>query len=619
MGMAGGGINALRGESNVQGSTDNGLLFHILPGYLPVPTAAVATLAAYIEKFTPKTKDPKSVNGWGNRGKYITSYLKAVYGPAAVKENDFGYAWIPKLDEGMNISWLNLFDNMLKGKYEGFFAWGQNPACSGSNAGKVRKALAKLKWMVNVNLFDNETGSFWRGPGVNPKDIQTEVFFLPASSSVEKEGSITNSGRWTQWRVRAIEPVGQSLPDSDIMNELYFRVKELYKKEGGKYAAPILNLTWNYGEKDASGKVKHVNIHNVAREINGYYLEDVYDKKAAPPKLLGKKGDLCATFAHLQDDGTTSSGNWIYSQSYTQKEGKIINMMARRGRNDPTGLGLYPEWSWAWPVNRRIIYNRASVDMNGNPWDPKRAVIKWNPNKEDPATKKPGAWAGDVPDGPAPPMAKENGKYPFIMMAEGKGALYGPGLADGPFPEHYEALECPLQENMMSKQRINPTIKLFYGVTGPHDMPAEAGPAEDIFFSCDVRYPYVATTYRVSEHWQTGVLTRHQPWQLEMVPQIFVELSEELAKEKGIKSGDRVKVKSGRGEVWAVAMVTSRFKPFKVAGSTVHQVGLPWCFGWQYPEDGSGGDSSNLLTPTIGDANTMIPETKAFMVNVEKA
>ncbi len=611
VGMAGGGINALRGESNVQGGTDHGLLFNNLPGYLAVPTASIVDLKTYIEKFTPKTKDPKSVNWWSNRGKYITSYLKAVYGPSARKDNDFGYAWIPKLDEGMNLSWLNLFDRMFKGQYEGFFAWGQNPACSSVNANKVRKALAKLKWMVNVNLFDNETGSFWRGPGMNPKEVQTEVFQLPACCSTEKEGSITNSGRLAQWRYKAIEPIGQSKPDSEIMNELYFRVKSLYQAQGGKFPAPIVNLTWNYGEKDASGKVKEVNIHNVAKEINGYYLEDVYDKKATPPKLLGKKGELCATFVHLQDDGSTSCGNWIYSQSYTQKEGKVINMMARRGKKDINGLGLFPEWAWCWPVNRRIVYNRASVDLHGKPWDRKRPVIAWNATKPDPVTKKPGVWEGDVPDGPAPPMAAEGGKYPFIMMSEGKGAIFGPGLADGPFPEHYEALECPLEENLMSKQRINPTIKLFYS--------KESGVPEDVYFSCDVRYPFVATTYRVSEHWQTGVMTRHEPWQLEMEPQVFVEMSEELAKDKGIKNGEKVTVKSARGELWAIAIVTNRFKPFKVAGQTIHQVGLPWHFGWQYPEDGSGGESANLLTPTVGDANTMIPESKAFMVNIVKA
>jgi len=612
IGIAGAGINALRGESNVQGSTDHGLLFNTLPGYLPTPTATLVDLKTYIEKTTPKTKDPKSVNWWSNRSKYITSYLKAIYGSSAAKENDFGYSWLPKLDEGMNCSWLMLFDQMFKGKFEGFFAWGQNPACSGSNAGKVRKAMAKLKWMVNVNLFDNETGSFWRGPGMKPEEIQTEVFMLPCASSVEKEGSITNSSRLAQWRYRAIDPIGESKTDSDIMNELYFRVKKLYQKQGGKVTAPIMNLTWNYGEKGPDGKVKEVDIHQVAREINGYYIEDVFDKKATPPKQLGKKGELCATFAHLQDDGTTSCGNWIFCQSYTQKEGKVINMMARRKKTDPTGLGLYPEWAWCWPVNRRILYNRASVDPQGRPWDPKRAVIKWNATKLDPNTQKPGVWEGDVPDGPAPPMADEKGKEPFIMNATGVGSIFGPGLADGPFPEHYEALECPLQENLMSKQRINPTLKIFY------EKEKGQGAVEDVFASCDLRFPFVATTYRVSEHWQTGVLTRHQPWQLEMVPQQFVEMSEELAKEKGIRTGETVRVKSARGEVKAVAIVTARFKPFKVAGSTVHQVGLPWCFGWQYPEDGSGGDSSNLLTPTVGDANTMIPETKAFMVNVEK-
>ncbi len=597
IGIAGGGVNAMRGESNVQGSTDHGILFHLLPGYNAVPSASLTDLNAYIEKYTPKTKDPRSVNWWANRNKYITSYLKAIYGKAAAKENDFGYAWLPKLDEGQNGSWLMLFDKMFKGQFEGFFAWGQNPACSGANSNKTRAALAKLKWMVNVNLFDNETGSFWRGPGVNSGDIQTEVFFLPCVSSVEKEGSLANSGRLTQWRYKAIEPIGQSKPDAEIMNELFLKVRELYKKEGGKFPAPIMNTTWNYGKK--------INTHDVAKEINGYYLVDVYDKKATPPKLLGKKGELCASFVHLQADGSTSCGNWLYSQSYTQKEGKIINMMARRGKDDPTGLGLYSGWAWAWPVNRRIIYNRASVDLKGKPWDPKRALLKWDANKIDPASKKPGMWVGDVPDGPAPPMG-DTGKYPFIMMSDGKGAFFAAGMNDGPLPEHYEALECPLEESLMSKQRINPTIKIF-------------GEKEDAFYSCDTRYPFVATTYRVTEHWQTGVLTRHNPLLLEMQPQQFLELSHELATEKSISGGDRVKVKSGRGEIFAVAVVTSRFKPFRIGGQTVHQVGLPWCFGWQYPEGGGGGDSANLLTPTVGDANTMIPETKAFMVNVEKA
>jgi formate dehydrogenase major subunit len=608
MGMAGGGINALRGEANVQGSTDYGLLFHILPGYNPTPTASLTDLKAYNEKNTPKTKEPSSVNWWGNRPKYFASYLKAIYGDKATKANDFGYAWLPKVNEGANYSWLNMFDQMFKGKFEGFFAWGQNPACSGANSNKTRQALSKLKWMVNVNLYDNETGSFWRGPGMNPKDIQTEVFLLPCASSIEKEGSISNSGRLAQWRYKAIEPVGESLPDGEIINELYYKVKELYEKQGGAYPDPIVNLAWA-GHKGEGGKLGHIDMHDVAKEINGYYLADVFDKKTN--KQVGKKGDLCTNFVTLQDDGTTSSGCWIYSGSYTMKDGKEVNMMARRGKEDPTGLGLYPTWAWTWPVNRRIIYNRASVDPNGKPWDPNRALIQWDPVKLDPKTNKPGVWVGDIPDGPAPPMALAEGKKPFIMKPDGVGSIFGPGLADGPFPEHYEPLECPLADNpMFKKHRVNPTTKMFFGKEG--DL------KEDEFATCDIRFPYVCATYRITEHWQTGLMTRHVPWLLEAQPQMFVELSHELAKIKGIKNGEKVNVSSARGTLWAIAIVTDRWKPFQIMGQTVHQVGIPWHFGWQFPVDGSGGDSANILTPTVGDPNTMIPESKAFMVNIER-
>ncbi len=603
IGISGGGVNALRGESNVQGSTDHCLLFHILPGYLKTPRASDVDLKTYNDRYTPKSREPNSANWWSNYPKYSVSLLKAHYGAAATKENDFGYQWLPKLDDGQNASWIMLFHEMFLGKFKGFFAWGQNPACSGTNAGKVRKALAKLDWMVNVNLFDNETGSFWKGPGMNPEEIKTEVFQLPCAASIEKEGSITNSGRWAQWRYKAADPPGEAWPDSEIMNELFWRVKKLYEKEGGAYPDPVVKLAWDYGPKDPEGKVRKIDTHLIAKEINGYFLED----KVVKGKLF-KKGTLVPSFAFLQADGSTSSGNWLYCQSYTEKG----NMMARRSKKDPTGLGLYPEWSWCWPVNRRIIYNRASVDEYGRPRNPKRPLIYWNGKK----------WVGDVPDGGWPPLVnKEKTRLAFIMKPAGVAHIFGPGRADGPFPEHYEPLEGPIQENPLSRShRVNPATKLFFEVEAGKDSPKEKGGLpEDIFATNDARYPYVATTYRVTEHWQTGVLTRHLPWQLEMQPQIFVELSQELAKEKGIRNGEKVIVSSVRGKVWAIAIVTNRFKPFKIMNRTVHQVGLPWCFGWQYPEDGSGGDSSNLLTPTVGDANTMIPETKAFMVNVEKA
>jgi formate dehydrogenase major subunit len=568
MGMAGGGVNALRGESNVQGSTDHCLLFHIIPGYLPTPQANWATLADY-NKTTPASKDPRSANWWKNRPKYIASFLKSMYGDKATKENDFGYAWLPKLDSGQNASWLVLFDEMYKGAFTGFFAWGMNPACSGANAGKVRQALAKLDWMVNVNLFDNETGSFWMGPGVDPKRIKTEVFQLPAAAFMEKEGSITNSGRWMQWRYKAANPPGEAKPDLDIMGELFEKVRALYQKEGGVYTDPIMNVKWDYATNG------HVDVHKVAKEINGYDLTT---------------GKLVPSFGALKDDGTTSSGNWLYSASYTEAG----NMAARRKKTDPTGLGLYLEWAWTWPVNRRIIYNRASVDLEGNPRNPKRPVIKW-----DAAGKK---WVGDVPDGGWPPMGT-NGFYPFIMKPDGVAHVFGPGLRDGPFPEHYEPLECPIEKNLMSNQRINPVTRLF-----------EGGP--DKFLTCDPRYPFVCTTYRVTEHWQTGVLTRWLPWLIEAEPQLFCEMSEELAKLREIKNGDWVLVESPRGKVEAVAIVTCRLQPFNIVGQTVHQIGLPWHYGWRQPVDG--GDAANLLSPTIGDPNTMIPETKAFMANVRK-
>ena len=597
IGRAGGGVNALRGESNVQGSTDHCLLFHILPGYLKTPRASLPTLKAYNNQYTPKTREPNSANWWKNYPKYSKSLFMALYGKNATKENDFAYPWLPKLDDGQNASWLMIFHEMLQGKFNGFFAWGQNPACSGANANKTRKALARLDWMVNVNLFDNETGSFWKGPGMKPEQIKTEVFFLPCAASFEKEGSITNSGRWSQWRYKAVEPLGESRPDAQIISDLFFEVKKLYEKEKGVFPDPVTKLAWDYGKKDNQGRVIQVDTHAIAKEINGYFLKDTHVKGK-----FFKKGTLVPSFAYLGDDGTTASGNWLYCNSYTEKG----NMMARRSQKDPSGIGLYPEWSWCWPLNRRIIYNRASVDEFGKPWDPKRAVINWNGEK----------WVGDVPDGGWPPLKNLDGsdnpetKKAFIMKPGGVAHIFGPGRADGPFPEHYEPLESPIKKNPLNKShRVNPVVKMFH---------KDPNSTDDVFASCDPRYPFVATTYRVSEHWQTGVMTRHTPWLQEMMPQIFIEMSKEMAAEKGIQNADVVRVSSARGSLWAIAVVTIRFQPFTIMGNTVHQVGLPWCFGWQYPEDGSGGDSANILTPSIGDANTMIPETKAFMVNVEK-
>jgi formate dehydrogenase major subunit len=606
MGIAGGGIAAMRGESNVQGSTDHGLLFHIWPGYLGAPTASLTTLKEFNEKRTPKTKEKDSLNWWKNTPKYTASFLRSMYGQNLTIED--AYQIMPKLDDGANYSWLTIFDQMYKGNFTGFFAWGMNPACSGAHSNKTRQAMTKLDWMVNVNLFDNETGSFWRGPGMDPTKIKTEVFMLPCASSIEKEGSIANSSRLMQWRYKAINPVGQSLPDGDIMSELFFKVKELYEKKGGPLKEAIALLTWPYGKK--VGGHFHYDPRAVAAEINGFFLQD---KKVENPTKKGefkefKKGDPVPTFAWLQDDGSTSSGCWVYCGSVGEKG----NLAMRRGTADPTGLGLYSEWAWSWPVNRRIIYNGASVDLSGNPWDPSRAVIKWNGEK----------WVGDVPDGAGDPG---KGRPPFIMKPDGVASLFGPGLIDGPFPEHYEPMECPVEKNLMSPQKHNPVIKRFDKAGVGSDLDVYSGVA-----SCDPRFPFIGTTYRVSEHWQTGVLTRWCPWLAEMQPGMFVEMSQELAKERGIQNGDKCIVKSARGEVEATAIVTPRFKPFNIDGNTIHEVGIPWHFGWittadrkyqpndKKPKVHTFGDSANLLTSTIGDANTMIPESKAFMVNVAK-
>ncbi len=578
IGVAGGGVNALRGESNVQGSTDHCLLFHILPGYLKTPKASQETLIDYNNQSTPKSADPNSANWWSNYAKYSVSLLKSMFGKNATKDSDFGYAWMPKLDDGKNYSWISMFNEMDKGNIKGFFAWGQNPVCSGPNSDGTVKAMSKLDWLVNVNLWETETGAFWKAPEVDPKTIKTEVFMLPCAASMEKEGSITNSGRWMQWRYKAVEPPGEALPDAEIIHEIFTHLKKLYATDGGAFPDPILNLKWDYATNG------HIDPHLVAKEINGYDLTT---------------GKLLPSFAALKDDGTTSSGNWLYCASYTE-EG---NMAARTDNKDKSGIGLHSNWAWCWPVNRRIIYNRASVDRNGQPFDKEHPVIRWNPLAKGGA----GAWVGDVPDGGWPPLKNaEKTKHAFIMRNEGFARIFGMGLADGPFPEHYEPLECPVEKNMMSGVLLNPTTKAWHKIKGGMNTFAA---------TCDPRFPFVATTYRVSEHWQTGAMTRQQEWLVEMQPEMFVEMSKELARELDVKNGDKMIVESARGKVHAKAMVTARFKPFKVGESIIHQVGLPWCFGFMGLAKG---DSANKLAPAIGDANTMIPESKAFLVNVRK-
>ena len=582
IGVCGGGVNALRGEPNVQGSTDHCILYHILPGYMKSPNVSMPDLKGYLAKCTPQTKEPQSANWWSNYPKYIVSLLKSWYGQAATPANDFCYSYLPKLDKGQNTSILNTFDAMYEGKLKGYICIAQNPTCSLPNAGKVRHALAKLDWMIHANIFDNETPSFWHGPGMDPKKIKTEVFLLPAAASIEKGGSLTNSGRWVHWKYPAAPPPGDAVSVGDMVCRLMAKIKELYKKEGGTAPEPIRDLYWNY--VDAGGNYDPL---IAAKAISGYFLEDVTIKGK-----VYKKGQNVPSFGLLSADGKTSSGNWLYCGMFTQ-DGK--NLAARRGKADPTGLGLYSEWAWCWPVNRRVLYNRASVTPEGKPYNPARPLIAWNGKK----------WVGDVPDGGWPPLAdQQKGMRPYIMKPHGVSSIFGPGLAEGPFPEHYEPVESPLTANPMSSQRINPAVKLFTGQV-------------DKYASASKDFPYVCSTYTSTEHWCTGAITRWMTWLTEAMPQAYVEMSQELAAKLGIKNGQPVRVSSPRGSVDCVAMVTYRWRPFKVQGQEVHQVGMTFNYGWRFPKNG--GDSANLLTPTVGDANTMAPEYKAFMVNISKA
>lgn len=566
IGIAGGGINAMRGESNVQGSTDHALLWHILPGYLKAPVAADVTLADYLARITPKTNDPLSANWWSNTPKYVVSLLKAWYGDAARPENDFAFANLPKASVGANYSWLYLFNAMHQGVIRGLLCWGQNPAVGGPDLTITREALDKLDWLVAVDLWETETAAHWKRPDVDPTTIQTEVFLLPAAASFEKEGSISNSGRWMQWRWKGAEPPGEARADLDIIASLMRRLKELYVNEGGPHAQAITDLTWDYGE--------HPDPARAAREINGYDLTT---------------GKLVGNFTNLKDDGSTSCGCWIYSGSFNENG----NLAARRDDKDTSGIGLYSGWAWSWPLNRRIIYNRASVDLNGQPFDPKRAVIRWNGEK----------WVGDVPDGGYPPLAVDPAKarLPFIMTAEGRARLFGQGLVDGPLPEHYEAWESPVA-NLFSSQQNNPTIALW-----AKDFQQRGDPG---------RYPIIATTYRLSEHWQAGQMTRNLPWLVELFPQMFVEISEELAAEKGLRNGDKAIVETARGSIEVAVAVTRRLEPFYLGNRTVHQIAMPWHWGYIGL---STGQSANILAPNVGDANTMIPEYKAFLCDIRRA
>jgi formate dehydrogenase major subunit len=612
VGRPGGGLVALRGHASIQGSTDIATLYDLHPGYLKTPNALRhnQNLAEYV-------KDQVVASSfWSNFPAYIVSQLKAWFGDAATKENDFGFDWLPQITG--DHSHQQLFVEMMQGSVKGFFAVGQNPAVGGQNASLQRKALAKLDWLVVRDLYETETASFWkdapevRDGTLRPQDIPTEVFFLPSAGVTEADGGLTNTQRLVQYHEKAVDPPGDARSDVWFTVHLGLRLKELYKDSTLPRDRPIQALVWDYidpRENEPWRINDEPSAHLILKEINGYHW--------SPGGV--KAGKPVASFTELQDDGSTACGAWIYSGIFapTAREPDGHNFAANRQGDDWVALG----WGFSWPANRRVLYNRASADLQGRPWPKEarlarrfgspgaRGYVYW-----DPAQK---TWAGlDVPDFPAakPPDARgkpdgvgletHDGVSPFIMQADGKGWLYAPvGLKDGPLPTHYEPFESPLA-NAVYRQQANP-VAVTWEVPGNSYAPV--GSPE---------YPHVCSTYRLTEHHLTGVMSRWVPWLAELMPELFCEISPELAAEVGVANTEFVRVTTPRGSIRAKALVTRRMRPLVVQGRVIHHVGLPWHWGYKGV---STGDVVNDLAALVGDPNVSIHEAKVFVCRLEKA
>ncbi len=581
IGVRGGGMNALRGHSNIQGLTDLGLMSNLIPGYLTIPNEKEPTLDAYMSTRGFKPLRPNQISYWQNYKKFFVSFQKSMWGSAATPENDFAYDWLPKLDVPQ-YDILRIFELMFQGKVNGYFCQGFNPLLSFPNRAKLTTALSKLKFLVTMDPLDTETSRFWENHGefnaVDSSKIQTEVIQLPSTCFAEDEGSLTNSGRWLQWHWAGATPPGEAKHDTWIMAQIFLRLKALYQKEGGKLPDPIVNLDWRY--KDPGEPTPE----ELAKEMNGYAVEDIVDPND-PTKIVLAKGKQVVSFAALRDDGKTASGCWIYSGCWNEAG----NNMARRDTSDPDETGIYPRWSWSWPLNRRVLYNRASADLAGKPWDPSRKLLEWNGT----------AWTGyDVPD--ITPNAKPDEVGPFIMNPEGTARLFARNtMRDGPFPAHYEPFESPVVNVIAPKICGNPVARVF-----KNDLEQ---------FGDSGEFPYAATSYRLTEHFHFW--TKHLRINAVLQPEFFVEIGEELAKEKGIKLGGWVRVWSKRGSVQAKAVVTKRIRPLMCDGKTVHVVGVP--LHWGFMGVARKGFGPNSLTPFVGDANIETPEYKAYLVNIE--
>jgi formate dehydrogenase major subunit len=582
VGKPGSGVNALRGEPNVQGACDMGVLNNYMPGYLNYPAHTEPTLAEYTKR-----------NGTGDR-KFLVNTLKSFYGDAATPENDFAYAWLPKRSATKDYGTFSIFEDALAGKMKLLWIVGQNPAVTTPNLKITLEALAKVETLVVQEIWETETADFWRRPGADPKSIATEVILLPAAFFMEKNGTISNSGGMVQWRYAAVKPPGQAKPDGEIVDLVFRRVRDLVHDSTDAKDGIIKKASWNYTTAE-----------DVLREINGRVLRDV-------PAANLKAGDLVNRVADLQSDGSTASGAWIYAGVFG---GGVNHSKRRDSTTDPGGLGLYPNFAWTWPNNMRILYNRASCDRHGKPYPGSERIVWW-----DEAAKR---WAGyDVPDvpvltdGPNTP----NGQRAFHLNPEGVGRLFAavyqdpdpknPQLPrdvayvpkDGPLPEMYEPVESPVENVLHPKVKHNPLLK--YPCLESHQPIGKVS-----------EFPYVLMTSTVAEHWCGGSTTRNIPWLNELVPEAVIEIPLSLAQKLAVKTGDWVKVSSARGELTVKASVTPRMQTLKVDGQEVTVVWMPYNWGFKGL---STGPSVNFLTIDAVDPGAGTQETKACLVNVIK-
>jgi formate dehydrogenase major subunit len=599
IGRPGGGIMALRGHASIQGSTDVPTLYHSIHGYMPAPSALKdhGTLRHYL------ATEGLATGYWANMPKFLVSYLKSMYGDAATAKNDYGYDWHPKITG--DHSHMPVFVAMAEGQVKGMICIGQNPATS-LNAGLERKGMRRLEWLVVKDNFLIETATFWnRAPEieageVKPEDIGTEVFFFPSAQVAETEGSFTNTQRMLQWHFRATDPPGQCRSDPWFTHQLALRLKKLYAQSDLPRDRGFKNLTWDFDpdplptDRPPDHPTTHItgepDVTKALREINGY--------------VTGNPSRHLAGFDELKDDGSTTGASWIYCGVFPAPD---RNLSARKEPDPPGVIGAHLNWGWAWPANRRVLYSRASADLQGRPWSERKQWIWWDGKRwtghdtpDFPTTKPPGA-RGD-PNGIG--LAAHSGRQPFIMKPDGVGWLFNPaGLLDGPIPTHYEPAESPVR-NALYKQQSSPVLKYWKHDDNPL---ATVG---------DPRFPYVITTYRLTEHYLAGAMSRWNPWLTELMPELFIELSPELADEKGIRNTEWVRVSTPRAQIRAKALVTRRLRPFRLGDKLVHQVGMPWHWGW---EGVVTGDVVNTLTAMVGDPNVSIHEGKAFVCNVEKA